>query len=273
MSCEEYIVWISGHLDGTNEEAQEQLLQEHLASCPHCREVLKQMELNDAAIGSTLLEPPARITQTVMKKVRAEVRQKRRRLWSYALSGVAAAAFFCLILTGALRHPKGITSLEPTLAPAYEFDTPAKAQYDLRSEAIPTCGSGVEEGSRSSVPTESPLATEAPIATHAPVPTEALISEGSKTTPSEVIPLTPNCVFIYNAMDVVPLTPDSGNLLSIVSEMNEAAYSYHSTTTHTIVGTDYLSRTEIDEIEADDKVEFISEPENQEFMVIYCTMP
>ena len=45
MNCNDYIIWISGHIDGTNSKKDEEMLQAHLSGCAHCRQVLANMEI------------------------------------------------------------------------------------------------------------------------------------------------------------------------------------------------------------------------------------
>lgn len=105
MRCNDYIVWISGHIDGTNSPREEQTLQEHLASCSHCRSLLKEMQDNDVQLKKEALTPPEGIVDTVMSTVRKEAKRKTARIRSYILSAAATAAVLCLVLISSLRTP------------------------------------------------------------------------------------------------------------------------------------------------------------------------
>lgn len=100
MNCEDYIVWINGHIDGTNTDFEEGHLNDHLASCPHCRQILTQMEENDKALRSSRLIPPENIIPNVMLQIRKEKQKRKNRFLRYTLSGVATAAVLFLCVLG-----------------------------------------------------------------------------------------------------------------------------------------------------------------------------
>ena len=50
MQCQQALELLSGHIDNTNTEEQEAMLQEHLSTCEHCRELLKAYEELDQGI-------------------------------------------------------------------------------------------------------------------------------------------------------------------------------------------------------------------------------
>ena len=106
MRCNEYYIWMSGHLDGTNSEKEEQSLQAHLAACPQCREALENMKANDAILQRDPLTPPERVCKNVMASVRKDAKRKSNRLRSYIVSFAAAAAVLCLVLIASLRIPE-----------------------------------------------------------------------------------------------------------------------------------------------------------------------
>lgn len=105
MNCEEYLLLISGHLDGANSELEERCLQEHLQTCPSCRALLAQMEENDALLKRSAAVPPADLTDRIMREVRKEKQAaaSRKKRWiPVAASGLAAAALLGLVVWGGL---------------------------------------------------------------------------------------------------------------------------------------------------------------------------
>ena len=117
MNCEDYIVWINGHIDGTNTEFEESNLREHLASCPHCRQILSQMEENDKALRDHRLIPPADLLPKVMGQIRKDKQKQKRRFLRYTLSGVATAAVLFLCVLGL------------DMIPRHSVAEPAPAEY------------------------------------------------------------------------------------------------------------------------------------------------
>ncbi|MGM9524404.1 MAG: zf-HC2 domain-containing protein [Faecousia sp.] len=112
MSCNEYLPLLSGHLDGTNSEAEESRLQKHLASCKQCRRLLAQLEQTDALLLSAKAEPPADLAARIMSQVRNEPKRKKalhRTVRSVCAAGFAAAALLALVFFGDLKLP----SLKP----------------------------------------------------------------------------------------------------------------------------------------------------------------
>ena len=107
MSCNDYIIWISGHIDGTNPKKDEKLLQAHLAGCPHCRKVLEDMKANEAVLKEEALTPPPVVAQNVMAAVRkAAAAKKKSRFRNYMVSIAAAAAVLCVVLSASLKVPE-----------------------------------------------------------------------------------------------------------------------------------------------------------------------
>lgn len=105
MNCDEYLPLISGHLDGANSDFEEHRLQEHLQTCEACRALLSQMEQNDALLRNAAAEPPADLTDRIMRQVRKEKQRSsssKKRWIPIAVSGVAAAALLGLVVWGAL---------------------------------------------------------------------------------------------------------------------------------------------------------------------------
>ncbi len=131
MRCTDYIVWICGHIDGTNSTKEEQTLQDHLKSCPQCRKLLEEMQSNDALLKENALTPPDRILKNVMSTVRKDAKKKTARIRSYILSVAAMAAVLCLVLMASLRAPE-----LPTESPVgRSMDTPTAAPMETYESA------------------------------------------------------------------------------------------------------------------------------------------
>lgn len=106
--CNEYLPLLSAHIDGMNSEIEERRLQQHLRSCAHCRERLRELEEADATLRAARAEPPADLTGRIMAQVRSEPRKKaphKRKYLSIGAAGLAAAAMLVLVLFGNSRLP------------------------------------------------------------------------------------------------------------------------------------------------------------------------
>ena len=126
MKCSQIFPLLSGHLDGANSEIEERRLQQHLKTCRHCRELLAQMEKNDALLASQETQPPVDLTARIMSQVRKEEKKPRfgkNFLISTAATGLAAAALLAFVVFGNVSLPK-------TAGSAME-----KVSYDLAAEA------------------------------------------------------------------------------------------------------------------------------------------
>ena len=113
MNCDEALILISGHLDGTNTEAEEKSLREHLETCEDCRRLLRQMEENDRLLRESKAEVPADLKDRIMKEVRGSRKSKKPFYISVAASGLAVAAMLTLVFVG--RGPKSTGNI-PTIA-------------------------------------------------------------------------------------------------------------------------------------------------------------
>ena len=96
MTCEEALVLLSGHLDHENTAEEEAQLQQHLAACPACRQLLAAFEAVDADLLSLEEEPPADLHANVMQAIRQETagRKRRRSMWA----GLAVAAALTVVI-------------------------------------------------------------------------------------------------------------------------------------------------------------------------------
>lgn len=113
MKCNQILPLLSGHLDGANSEIEERRLQQHLKTCRHCRELLTQMEENDALLASQEAQPPADLTNRIMSQVRKEEKKPRlgkRFIVSTAATGLAAAALLAFVVWSNVSLPKSSDS-------------------------------------------------------------------------------------------------------------------------------------------------------------------
>lgn len=141
MKCNQIFPLLSGHLDGANSELEERRLQQHLKTCRHCRELLAQMEENDALLASQEVRPPAELTARIMSQVRKEEKKPRfgrSFLISTAATGLAAAALLAFVVWGNVSLPRTADSAMEAAA----SDPAATAYNDVTdpSEADPNGG-------------------------------------------------------------------------------------------------------------------------------------
>lgn len=164
MNCEEYLPLISGHLDGENSEIEERRLQEHLKTCEACRALLSQMERNDALLKDSTAQPPADLTERIMRQVRKEKQSSvsRKKRWiPVAFSGVAAAALLGLVFWGKL----------PVLNPSKDAGAPAEEAELIETR---TTAAATEEACGNTQTDGAALAESTHVSSIMPMETEAL---------------------------------------------------------------------------------------------------
>src|SRR5699024_3962718 len=101
---------ISASLDGALTEAEQRRLEAHLASCPACRALMRDLEGIHAALADLpAAEPPARLAEGVMERIRAEgskvISFPKRAMssrWRQWRSLGAMAAVFAVVVVGAV---------------------------------------------------------------------------------------------------------------------------------------------------------------------------
>lgn len=96
MNCDEALALMQQQLDAPLPEPQAAALQAHLASCAQFREIENQLRLTDEALQAAALDPPAQLHENVMRRIRAQAGQKKRRFWRTAAALAAAAALVLL---------------------------------------------------------------------------------------------------------------------------------------------------------------------------------
>lgn len=94
MNCDDALLLLSGHLDGSNTPEEEAALQAHLSECEACNEMLRAYEEADAGISSLKEPAPAALCADVMAQIKRETVKKRRRPWY----GIAIAAALTLVI-------------------------------------------------------------------------------------------------------------------------------------------------------------------------------
>lgn len=137
MKCNQIFPLLSGHLDGANSEIEERRLQQHLKTCRHCRELLAQMEENDALLASQEVRPPVDLTARIMSQVRKEEKKPRfgrSFLISTAATGLAAAALLAFVVWGNVSLPKTSDSTMESVS----FDLAAETAYNDVSDPAAT---------------------------------------------------------------------------------------------------------------------------------------
>ena len=105
MNCETMILLMNSQLDGESSPSDRDILQNHLQNCPQCREMYQQMEENDKELRKSLLPVPTNLSSRIMDAVRKDAAKRKRRIWSYSLSGIAVAAVLILVLFGGSNSP------------------------------------------------------------------------------------------------------------------------------------------------------------------------
>ena len=94
MKCEDALLLLSGHIDQVNTQHEEQLLQEHLAACSQCRQVLRAYEQADEELVQLKEKAPADLCGKVMKQIDRQTKKKQYRPWL----GIAVAAALVLVI-------------------------------------------------------------------------------------------------------------------------------------------------------------------------------
>ena len=101
ISCEEALELLSLQLDGKLTSEQAQALDAHLASCPSCRTIQKELQAVDAALPALEQEPPAQLRDGVMRQIRRQSRHKKEQtIFLRFVAVCAAAAALLAVLSG-----------------------------------------------------------------------------------------------------------------------------------------------------------------------------
>lgn len=100
----EYAALLSGHIDQMNTAEEEARLRSHLRECAHCRELLRQMERNDAALRMLPAEPAEELTARIMNSVRSQPRKRRFGKRLIPVAAAAAVAVLVFAFSGTLSE-------------------------------------------------------------------------------------------------------------------------------------------------------------------------
>ena len=215
--CETYTELISASLDGALTEAEQRRLEAHLASCPACRALMRDLEGIHAALADLpAAEPPARLAEGVMERIRAEgskvISFPKRAMssrWRQWRSLGAMAAVFAVVVVGAVGL--GLNGLvAPDTASgegvggAYTSPAPADgytAGVDGGSDLSPALREAQDDA-------ELDAAAEEPSA-----------GQSAKDTPEDTSP-APNSVtaFTSGQEDTVSAATETGAITRVVEE-------------------------------------------------------
>lgn len=112
--CEHWEELLSARLDGPLTQEETQQLDEHLASCPRCRQYARELEETHKALQDWAAEPPPAVAEAILDAVRQEPRpaKRSRRAWM----SLAAAAVLALVIWGAVQLPGAGESAESAAA-------------------------------------------------------------------------------------------------------------------------------------------------------------
>lgn len=138
MDCTESLIYINGHIDGINTEAEEALLQEHLNTCPQCRALLAQYEQLDRQLAD-VPAPPAGLTKRILAQL--PKKRKRRGLLYFAAPAatLATAAILALAVFGAMNLPVfAAKSASDYAAPKEEFSDMENSMVGYASNLAPS---------------------------------------------------------------------------------------------------------------------------------------
>lgn len=194
-TCEEALDLISARLDGALSELEAARLDDHLAACPACRDLLADLEGVHTAMPGLWAEPPADLKDRIMERVRADnvtplpVRRSKKHWKGWA--AMAAVCAVAVLGAGSLRYlgmgaAGGGASAPAAMsagasadyaAPAGAPQSPEAAPMDAPAEAVPearannqdpesvlktTAGDSVSDGSVSFSPVPSAAPEPAP---------------------------------------------------------------------------------------------------------------
>ncbi len=243
MKCNDYIVWLSGHIDGTNSPREESALQAHLDACPNCRRLLEDMQSNDVALKNTTLVPPARIAENVMSVVRKDAKKKTTRIRSYILSSVAVAAVLCLVMIASVRMPDRVSE-DPMGRSA---DTPAEAAME-----------------------DQEVAQDFPIADEAEAGKDDKSTRGV-VKEDETTPL--NCVFVeLPSKSEIPPDITSANMEDFYTRITREALDWYYYGGSIVYSSAYMTETELSRFESQIQARFIQDnAESDMYVVIFCS--
>lgn len=144
MSCDEMILLISGHLDGVNSQEEEKRLQEHLAECASCRDLLAVFQKAEVLLKEQEMTVPVDFCAGVMARIQEETGKKKRSFRLWTTLAASAAAVVLVLGAGALSMPKtasdgaaAVMEEQEELEETAEYSV-AKVMYDAAAEPMET---------------------------------------------------------------------------------------------------------------------------------------
>lgn len=113
MTCADYEKWMSDLLDGVLSEKRQVLLDEHLASCPSCREYYERLQEIELRVKNLEAGPAAespyweKLSAAVRRRIAASSREKKG-LWAWGWNWrwAWAAALVGVIVLGLILRPR-----------------------------------------------------------------------------------------------------------------------------------------------------------------------
>ena len=256
MNCNDYIIWISGHMDGTNSKKDEEMLQAHLSGCAHCRQVLANMEANESAMKEEQLTPPLRIRDHVMATVRKDAAAKRKaRFRTYFTSVAATAAVLCLVMLASVQVPRWIHN----------------GDRDLGAE-IPTMANA----------TDSIEAPGAEIPAYAGGETPTLSMEGAEVTGDDPRDtrtrraeknMAAHCIFVeLSSREDMPMDLPTLTTEEFMSRVNREAIDYYFYGGSMIYGAVEMSYEDLSQWEDRINGRFLQEnAQTESYIVVFCS--
>lgn len=182
-SCEKIMPLLSAYMDGELSAEEARAVEEHIAECEYCRLTLESYR----AINSDTLtcQPPKDFTQKVMAKVKAEPKEKTKKIIPFRY-GTLAAAMAALVLLGAsgtldrfFTASNGSANSEIIVQNAAEE---METQLEEKARGIMTFSATFDAAPAEEAVLES--AVEAPVAEPAPVMEEAPAAPAEPAAPA-----------------------------------------------------------------------------------------
>jgi len=174
--CEKYQELISMMLDGELSESEAQQLREHIAECPHCRDMYDAFAAVSGAVAADAAEVPAHLHEKIMDGVKAAAKPAKKRGIIIKLRPYMSAAACLVVVVGLFamsRNGFGAEKLArdmPASAPAAAADTALTDCVEAYAYVEQSSGAGMksEPTAEESVMCDAVDASAAPEAPAAP---------------------------------------------------------------------------------------------------------
>ena len=134
LSCEQCAELLSARLDDMISQEENKALEAHLAQCPECRQLARDLEqLHGAFAEIREAQIPAGLVQAIMARI---ARARCRRPVFKALAGLAACAVICVGLYGGTQtHQLPEQPIAQAAVSTYSEAAPAGGEADAQSIA------------------------------------------------------------------------------------------------------------------------------------------